>query len=432
MEVLPAPAAEGLIRQKGDNGKINYWGYAPGYYFAPKQAYCATKDPEKEFRDLVKALHKEGMECIMEMYFPKETPPQLALRAVQFWKRYYHVDGFRFLGDGVPLELIFKDGLLSDTKLIASGFDYHSLYHDQKRVHRNLAECNYGFLQDMRRFLKSDEDVLQGVNYHIRHNPDAYSVINYMTDHDGFTLNDLVSYNYKHNEANGEDNADGSSYNYSWNCGIEGPSRRMTICQIRERQMKNAFLFMLLSQGVPMIYGGDEFGNSQNGNNNAYCQDNPIGWIDWKARRRNQKLWQFVKEAIAFRKAHPILHLSKELKGADYLAKGFPDISCHAEWAWYLAYENTSRLIGIMYCGAYAKKADGRNDDLIYVGYNFHWEERTLALPNLPKGYTWKKIADTGESKTEDFFTQKEEKYERTVEIGPRTMIVLVGRKQED
>ena len=125
-----------------------------------------------------------------------------------------------------------------------------------------------------------------------------------MTSQDGFTMQDLVSYNYKNNEANGEDNQDGNSYNYSWNCGIEGPTRKKTVVEARERQIRNAFLMMLLSQGVPMIYGGDEFGNSQEGNNNAWCQDNETGWVDWKAFSKNKSRFAFVKEAIAFRKAH--------------------------------------------------------------------------------------------------------------------------------
>ena len=155
-----------------------------------------------------------------------------------------------------------------------------------------------------------------------------------MACQDGFTMNDMVTYNYRHNEANQENNHDGSSYNYSWNCGVEGPSRRLQIRQMRERQIRNAFLMVLLSQGVPMIYGGDEFGNSQNGNNNAYCQDNQVGWIDWKALKKNESLFQFVKNAIAFRKEHPILHVPGEMYGVDYQTRGLPDVSLHGERAW--------------------------------------------------------------------------------------------------
>ena len=140
-----------------------------------------------------------------------------------------------------------------------------------------------------------------------------------------------------------------------------------------------------------MIYGGDEFCNSQNGNNNAWCQDNPVGWTDWKAFRKNKNIFEFVKEAVAFRKAHPILHMEKEPKGADYLAKGFPDISFHGERAWYLNQENTSRLLGVMYCGSYAKKEDGSEDDFIYVGYNFHWEKQNHCSSQPSGGYDLEK-----------------------------------------
>lgn len=424
-EFMELPAAEkktGFITEKHAEDRVNYWGYLPGYYFAPKSSYCATKEPEKEFRDMVKALHQAGIECIMELYFPKEVNPVTALRAAQFWRLYYHVDGFHLVGDSSAAVLMCRDALLADTKIMAEGIP------GEKLECRNFAEYNPCFLQDMRRFLKSDEGMLQAAEYHIRKNPSAYGTVNYMACQDGFTLYDAVTYNYKHNEANGENNHDGSSFNYSWNCGVEGPSRKLAIRQMRERQMKNAFLFLLLSQGVPMIYGGDEIANSQNGNNNAYCQDNPTGWIDWKGYKKNQKLLQFVQEAIAFRKAHPILHSKEELRGVDYLTRGFPDISFHGERAWYVSYENTCRLLGIMYCGAYAKKEDGTEDDMIYVACNFHWESRTLALPNLPEGMHWKKTADTSETEGTPYFCEGEEEYEKTIEVAPRTIVVLIGK----
>lgn len=187
---------------------------------------------------------------------------------------------------------------------------------------------------------------------------------------------------------------------------------------------------LLLSQGVPMIYGGDEFGNSQNGNNNAYCQDNAIGWIDWKSQKKNEELLNFVKEVLAFRKAHPILHMEKEFKGVDYKTKGMPDISVHGERAWYCSYENTSRLLGIMYCGAYAEKEDGTEDDILYVGYNFHWESREIALPNLPEKKKWKKIADTSDVTGDTFFRETEEVYEKKIEIAPRTIVILLGKRE--
>ena len=430
MAVVPPKEPDGLVSQKGKKDEVNYWGYGNGLYFAPKSAYCATRDPHREFCDMIRAFHKAGIGCIMEMYFPAEVNPLMALRAVQFWKQNYHVDGFHILGKGAPLDLIMKDGLLAGTKIMAEGMDTAALYKNRRPEKRCFAEYNLGFLQDMRRFLKSDEDMVPAVQYRIRHNPDDHGVINYITCQDGFTLNDLVSYNYKHNEANGEGNNDGSSYNYSWNCGIEGPSRKQWIRQMRERQMRAAFAMMLFSQGVPMIYGGDEIGNSQEGNNNAYCQDNSIGWIDWRGLRKNASMLAFVKKAVALRKAHPVLHMSESMKEADYLGKGFPDMSFHGERAWFCNMENTSRMIGVMLCGAYAKLPDGSEDDFLYTGYNFHWETRNIALPNLPEGMEWKKVMDTGDLTCDGFYGENGQVYERAVEVGPRTVVVLQGVKK--
>ena len=432
MEVVPPKEPDGLVSQKGKKDEVNYWGYGNGLYFAPKSAYCATRDPHREFCDMIRAFHKAGIGCIMEMYFPAEVNPLMALRAVQFWKQNYHVDGFHILGEGAPLNLIMKDGLLAGTKIMAEGMDTAALYKNRRPGKRCFAEYNLGFLQDMRRFLKSDEDMVPAVQYRIRHNPDDHGVINYITCQDGFTLNDLVSYNYKHNEANGEGNNDGCSYNYSWNCGIEGPSRKQWIRQMRERQMRAAFAMMLFSQGVPMIYGGDEIGNSQEGNNNAYCQDNSIGWIDWRGLRRNASMLAFVKKAVALRKAHPVLHMSESMKEADYLGKGFPDMSFHGERAWFCNMENTSRMIGVMLCGAYAKLPDGSEDDFLYTGYNFHWETRNIALPNLPEGMEWKKVMDTGDLTCDGFYGENGQVYERAVEVGPRTVVVLQGVKKPE
>lgn len=427
-EFMELPYSNGkqshMITEKRSQDRINYWGYVKGFYFAPKRSYCATKEPENEFRDLVKALHQAGMECIMELYFPGGTNPLTALRAAWFWRDYYHVDGFHFMGDGVPTELLAGDHILYGTKKLFRDLSVSA--EDEMS-----AECTDAFQRDMRRYLKSDEGMLPAVEYHLRHIRNAGGTVHYMASQDGFTLYDTVAYNYRHNEENGENNQDGSEYNYSWNCGLEGPTRKMAVKKMRDQQIKNAFLMLLLSQGTPVIYGGDEFCNSQNGNNNAWCQDNPVGWTDWKAFRKNKNIFEFVKEAVAFRKAHPILHMEKEPKGADYLAKGFPDISFHGERAWYLNQENTSRLLGVMYCGSYAKKEDGSEDDFIYVGYNFHWENRTIALPNLPEGMTWKKTADTSDTEEGDSFREREESYEKNIEISPRTIVVLTGKKEE-
>ncbi|MCD7867045.1 MAG: Type II secretory pathway, pullulanase PulA and related glycosidase [Clostridiales bacterium] len=428
-EVPSKGESSGQVTQVVNTDRVNYWGYIPGYYFAPKRSYSAKAQPEAEFCALVKALHEAGMECILEFYFPEKVSSLLALRVLQFWRLTFHVDGFHVLGSGSLLDLLSRDGILSDCKMIFQGYDGARFAANRGEKKRRTAVCSPDFYRDMRRFLKSDEGMVESAAYHVRHNGDSSGVINYMVYQDGFTMNDLVSYNYKHNEANGEENRDGNNFNYSWNCGVEGPSRKKLVTRMRRRQVKNAFLMMLLSQGVPMLYGGDEFLNSQEGNNNAWCQDNPTGWIDWRGLKRNREVYDFVKDTIAFRRAHPILHMTGELQGADFKAAGFPDISFHGERAWYLNSENTCRLFGVMYCGAYAKKEDKTPDDMIYVGYNFHWENRSLALPNLPAGHCWKKIADTGEDG--GFYLEKEETFKRSVQAGPRTILVLIGVQEE-
>ena len=407
METVPEKYYAGsMVSEKKVNKKVNYWGYTAGYYMAPKRSYSATNDPAQEFRHLIQAMHKAGIACILEMYFPAGTNPFLALRALQSWKLNFHVDGFHVLGDGAPIQLLMRDGILSDSKLMFHGFDERDIRGKKEPAQKCVAEYNPGFLQDMRRFLKSDEEMVEGAAWHVRRNPDRYAVINYMACQDG------------------------SSYNYSWNCGVEGPTRKMNIRQLREQQLRNAFLMVLLSQGVPMIYGGDEIGNSQNGNNNAYCQDNSIGWIDWKGLKKNESLLEFVKAVIAFRKEHPILHTPGELRGVDYQTRGLPDVSVHGERAWFLNSENTSRLLGIMYYGAYARRKDGTYDDSIYIAYNFHWENRSVALPNLPGKGCWTKVIDTSMLKTNGF-CYDDEKHSRKLEIAPRTIVVLLAKQEE-
>lgn len=432
MEVSPSGTGNSLVHERRNPGRVNYWGYLPGYYFAPRSSYCAGQEPAKEFRDMIKAFHRAGIACVMEMYFPAEVSPMIALRALQFWKLYYHVDGFHLTGEGVPLDLILRDGILADTILMADGFPIDRIYGGRPPEKRTLAQYNDSFLRDMRCFLKSDEDMVRSASWHIRENSRFYGIVNYMACQNGFTLSDMVTYNYRHNEDNGEENQDGNSYNFSWNCGVEGPTRKASIRRLREQQLRNSFLLLLLSQGVPMIYAGDEFGNSQGGNNNAYCQDNPVGWTDWKGMTRNRRLLRFVKDAIAFRKDHPVLHQKGELKSADYRGTGLPDVSFHGERAWFLNQENTSRLLGVMFNGAYGEKEDGSPDDFIYVACNFHWETRSIALPRLPGERVWRKAADTSDWEGDSCFRLSEESCEKSIEIGPRTMVVLLGRQERD
>ena len=197
---------------------------------------------------------------------------------------------------------------------------------------------------------------------------------------------------------------------------------------LRMRQLKNAFLMLMTSQGSPMIYGGDEFMNSQKGNNNAWCQDNRIGWVNWNNGKEGEELLAFVKQLIQFRKSHPVLHGAKELRLMDYLGAGCPDLSYHSQRAWFSQMENTCRFIGVMYCGDYARREDGEPDDYLYVGYNMHWSPHELALPSLPEKRVWRKTFDT--DREESFLGEAAEIVEgKSIRVAPRSIVILVGRQ---
>ena len=401
--------------------RLNYWGYTKAFHFAPKRAYAATKDPVREFKDMVKTMHRLGIEVLMEFYFPEGCNPRYITECLQYWVQEYHVDGFHVRGVQGICNLMATDPLFADTKLLNIYFPVEEIYGKKNLPKKRMvAECNDGFMIDVRRFLKGDEESLKAFAERMRRN-------NYIASHDGFTLCDLVSYEERHNEDNGEQNRDGRVQNYSWNCGEEGKSRKKKILELRNRQMKNAWCMLLLSAGTPMILAGDEFCNSQLGNNNPYCLDNEISWLDWKGYKSgNSEMFRFVKDLIAFRKKHKILHMGQELSMTDSLSCGFPGISYHSSSAWYGELDGQNRKIGVMYCGKYADE-----DELIYIAYNMHWMEHTFALPALPGGYRWNVALDTSEGILE------EDKWRllpdsRQVQVSSRTVIVLIGRKHKD
>lgn len=408
--------------------RLNYWGYTKAFHFAPKRAYAATKDPVREFKDMVKTMHRLGIEVLMEFYFPEGCNPRYITECLQYWVQEYHVDGFHVRGVQGICNLMATDPLFADTKLLNIYFPVEEIYGKKNLPKKRMvAECNDGFMIDVRRFLKGDEESLKAFAERMRRNPKGSGLINYIASHDGFTLCDLVSYEERHNEDNGEQNRDGRVQNYSWNCGEEGKSRKKKILELRNRQMKNAWCMLLLSAGTPMILAGDEFCNSQLGNNNPYCLDNEISWLDWKGYKSgNSEMFRFVKDLIAFRKKHKILHMGQELSMTDSLSCGFPGISYHSSSAWYGELDGQNRKIGVMYCGKYADE-----DELIYIAYNMHWMEHTFALPALPGGYRWNVALDTSEGILE------EDKWRllpdsRQVQVSSRTVIVLIGRKHKD
>ena len=313
-EIMMSASGSGFHDAKPEpTGYLNYWGYGPSYLYAVKSAYASHGEmsAECEFKTLVKELHKAGIECIPEIYFTGKELPGEILSVLRYWAEEYHVDGFHL--SGFPdLSLAAEDPFLRRTKLFAENWN-EVMNRRPKQGYitpgdgvvsveeKNLAEYNMQFMEDMRRFLKGDEGILSAFEFRNRRNPAEYAVINYMANTNGFTLMDAVSYDRKHNEKNGEENRDGSDYNYSWNCGAEGPTRKKKIVELRKQLLKNAYLLLFLSQGVPLLMAGDEFGNSQDGNNNAYCQDNAVSWLNWKLLETHKDQVDFVKRLIAFR-----------------------------------------------------------------------------------------------------------------------------------
>jgi glycogen operon protein len=375
----------------------------------------------------------------------------MVLDCLRYWAAEYHIDGFRFdlaaiLGRdpwGAPLpnppllETLAFDPVLAKCKLIAEAWDAGGLYQvGSFPAYGRWAEWNGKYRDDMRRFLKGDLGLVGAAAQRVQGSPDMYgwrgatATINFLTCHDGFTLADLVSYNGKHNEANGENNQDGSNDNESWNCGWEGPTDDPGINALRQRQMKNAFALLLTSQGVPMILMGDEVGRTQQGNNNTYCQDNELNWLDWGLREQHTDLLLFVQHLIAFRHAHPVLRNAYHLSGRDYVGSGYADISWHGTQAWQADWSGTSRVLAFLLCGKHARGGT-TTDDYVYVAYNMYWDALPFGLPGLPDGRQWHLVANTGAVEgAASYAPGREPRLEdqQQVLVGGRSVLILVGR----
>ena len=393
--------------------KVNYWGFGPGEYFAVKASYAS--EPEKaslEFKKLVKAFHDNQMECVMEMFFPEDTSHNLIMEVLHYWVKEYHVDGFHLIGNNLPLTGIVQDPLLSRTKIFA---DHFNGQYDAGRKYKNLYIYREEYQYVVRQILNNyDCDIHEFMNQQ-RKQGENYGFINYITNNNGFTLADLFMYNDKHNEANGENNNDGPEYNFSNNYGVEGPTRKRFIVETRRGRMRMAFTMLMLAQGVPLILAGDEFGNSQNGNNNAYCQDNEIGWVNWSQFNRYKEDREFLKALIHFRKENGLITKEVPFKFNDYRSMGAPDLSYHGENAWIAQLDPGKKSVGVLYCGAYAKEGQGNTD--LYIGYNFYSEEVKLALPTITdkKWYNGEVLLE------EQLYTT----------IPAQSIIVLYGREVE-
>lgn len=361
---------------------------------------------------------------------------QMILDCLRYWVTAYRVDGFRFdlasilsrNEDGTPmsnpplLQALAFDPILGDVKLIAEAWDADGLYQVGTFPSWNRwAEWNGRYRDDLRRYLKGDGGMAKAAAQRISGSPDLYGAlsrknasVNFITCHDGFTLNDLFSYNEKHNEKNGWNNTDGANDNNSWNCGVEGETSDPEILDLRYRLMRNAFAVLMCSRGIPMFLAGDEFCNSQFGNNNAYCQDNLTSWLDWRLLSKHQGMFRFFQYMIRFRKEHRVLRTNIS-EGA----LGFPDVSFHGVEPWKSEFEEYDRYVGVMFAG----QETGQRPEVVYLASNAYWEGLYVSLPTLPREMHWEIAADTWKEAQKPGKILKGQLF-----IGPRSVVVLVGK----
>lgn len=419
--------------------QVYYWGFGTeSYYYAPKASYAVdTIHPDQEVKHMVQEMHKNGIEVLMEMNFTPQINPFMITDCLCYWSQEYHIDGFKTNLPEQYRSMIAANPILAKVKLMDTWWNLKEIatFTDGK-IPSGLAEYNDGFEVDARRFLKGDEDQLNAYMSRTKYNPEQMAVVNYITNHDGFTLHDLYTYDVKHNEANGENNRDGSEYNYSWNCGIEGETKVRKVTMLRKKMVQNAVLSLFLSQGTPLLLAGDEFGNTQKGNNNVYCQDNELGWLNWNQKDQNKKLFEFTKNIIQLRKNHPILHQEKQMRAMDYIYYGIPDLSFHGTKAWQPNQSYYSRELGVLLCGNYVAMNRREFDQTFYIIYNMHWEIHEFDLPNLLHGMKWSLLLSTDtnvimKKNTIDDKTGTLQN-QRNLIVPARTVCILIGRNNEE
>ena len=468
---------------------MNYWGYNTVCFFAPNTSYTAKVEYNKEgteLKELISALHENGIECILDVVFNHTaegdergpcfsfkgfdnniyymlTPDgnyynfsgcgntlncnhpivhQMILECLRYWTTAYHVDGFRFdlatiLGrneDGSPmskpplLQSLAFDPILGNVKLIAEAWDAGGLYQvGSFPSWSRWAEWNGRYRDDMRNFLKGDFGMWEVAARRITGSRDIYNPewrgnnasVNFLTCHDGFTLWDLYSYNEKHNEANGWGNTDGCDDNRSWNCGAEGDTEDEGILTLRRRLAMNAFAVLMCSRGTPMFFSGDEFLNSQFGNNNAYCQDNEISWLDWKDLEKNRAHFEFCKYMAAFRKAHPVL---RKFAGNSWC--GFPEIQV-------MGVDAETKVLRVIYAGRVEVDDRGNgHDDIVCLAVNVFWEDQEFWLPALQGGKVWYVAADTSGRYLQHYIPGQQGMSrlpENKVTVGARSVCIFVA-----
>ena len=487
---------------------VNYWGYSTIGFFAPKTGYAADKapgGPVREFKQMVKDLHKAGIEVILDVVYnhtaegnergyafefrglqndvyyslPQNdkqyymnfsgcgnsvncnhpVTAQFIIDSLRYWVLQMHVDGFRFdlasiltrapNGTPIPYDMpsltatISLDPVLAKTKIIAEPWDCAGLYQLGGFPGGSFAglnrwsEWNGRFRDDIRRFIRGDDDATTAAATRIAGSSDAYNhsgraptaSINFITAHDGFTLNDLVTYNHKHNEENGEENRDGSDDNLSYNHGFEGECTNPKIQAQRLRKIKNYLIYLFVSQGVPMLLGGDEMRRTQGGNNNAYCQDNDISWINWTLAQKNKGLVRFTKNLIAYRKAHSIFS-RKQFFTDCYDNNTVPEIAWYDINAKNPDWSKQKRFLAFKLNGSSACSPEVQENDF-YIATNTDIYDLTITLPALSDGRQWHLVADTSLSSPEDIAEPGNEELlreQRRYVLLSGATVVLIGK----
>jgi glycogen operon protein len=481
-----------VLRQVAGRPLTNFWGYSTIGYFAPQSSYCVSPETGShltEFRDMVKALHRAGIEVILDVVFnhtdegnhlgptfsfrgidnrthyflvPADlqyymdfsgcgntfncnhpVSQKLIVECLRYWVKEAHVDGFRFDEgsilargeDGMPsahppvVWQIELDDELADTKVIAEAWDAAGLYQIGHFPGDRWAEWNGRYRDDIRRFVRGDPGMIGKVAARLAGSADLYqsrgqlpvNSINFVTCHDGFTLNDLVSYNDKHNQANGEDNRDGINENLSWNCGFEGASDDFAVEALRNRQLRNFAAILLLSRGVPMLVAGDENRRTQNGNNNAYCQDNKSSWFDWTLVESNRDLYHFWKRMIEFRKRHGAIRRGQFFSGVRN-ERGLPDVVWHGTKLNSPGWQDPGgRALSVTLAG-FSGAAD------VHIMLNMFWDSLDFELP-IVLGRTWLKAVDTASAPPLDAPDMGAEPpvFGNTCKVEGRSIVVLVN-----
>lgn len=375
----------------------------------------------------------------------------MVLDCLRYWASEYHIDGFRFdlasiLGraqDGSPLnnppllESLAYDPILAKCKLIAEAWDAGGLYQvGAFPAYGRWAEWNGKYRDTLRKFLKGDRNIVGQLSQCMQGSPEMYfhrgttAGINFITCHDGFTLYDLFAYNSKHNEANGENNQDGNNDNDSWNCGCEGETDDHGINFLRHKQIKNALAILMLSQGVPMILMGDEMGRTQYGNNNTYCHDNELNWLNWELMEKNEDLFAFARHIINFRRQHPILRNKEHYSNTDYTNSGYADITFHGTKAWCADWSESNTVFAFMLDGNHAKNGFVK-DHTIYVAINMYWDALDFELPQLSQNRSWHVAVNTAMAHPETFHTHNEEPLldnQYSFIVGAKSVVILIGK----